>query len=777
MTVSSSLPQQAAASPIEQELEQIAEKVLQLAANHQRSGQIQEAEDLYRAILEIRPRHPEANYNLGLLEVRAQRPSAGLPYLGAAVEARPEQEQYWLAYIDALIHADQAEHARQMLELGRQHGLQGAAAENLAGRLETPAQAMAPSAPPPRKDGPAKATRSKKSAKARHGATAPGSREMDAVVALYGQGRITEVEALARSLTQRFPQHGFGWKVLAGIFLSQEKAEDALLFMQNSVKFLPDDAEAHSNLGSMLVDQGRLAEAEASLRRALELKPDYAEVYYSLSQILQGQGRLAETDASLRKALALKPDYADAHNNLSIILQGMGRHAEALVSGRQALALDPNSAYRHSNLLFCLSQMEGIDAETLFAEHCRFGEQFEAPARALWTEHGNSRDPERCLQIGFVSGDLRNHAVASFIEPVLEHLARNQKLSLHAYYNFKKEDSATQRLRGYFAHWHPVAGLSDEAMEKQIRADGIDILIDLSGHTAHNRLPLFARKPAPVQASWIGYPGTTGLQAVDYYLSDHFRLPLGKYDRQFIEKIVRMPVSAPFLPYETAPSVNLLPAISNGYVTFGSFNRVSKLSHAVIALWSQLLHALPDSKMVLGGMSQDEQYDTLIEWFAQEGIARERLSFHPRTSMDAYLRLHHQVDICLNPFPYTGATTLCHALWMGVPTLTLTGKTIPSHGGASYLSHVGLEKFVAQDAADFVRKGLFWTGNLPALANLRADLRQRFKRSAVGQPAVAAAGLEQALRIMWRRWCAGLPVASFEVDLNKISKVTPEVDK
>jgi predicted O-linked N-acetylglucosamine transferase (SPINDLY family) len=261
----------------------------------------------------------------------------------------------------------------------------------------------------------------------------------------------------------------------------------------------------------------------------------------------------------------------------------------------------------------------------------------------------------------------------------------------------------------------------------------------------------------------MGYPGTTGLSAIDYYFADRFFLPPGKFDDQFTEKIVRLPANAPFLPSKDAPPLNSLPALANGYVTFGSFNRISKLSREVIALWSQLLRALPVSRMVLGGMPEQGKYDLLIELFGQEGIARDRLDFHARSDMNSYLKLHQQIDICLDTFPYNGGTTTLHALWMGVPSITLAGGTAAGRPGASILEHLGLHEFVAHDAADFVQKGLSWAGDLAALSAIRADSRERFAKSAIGQPALVAAGLERALRIMWQRWCASFPTESFEV--------------
>jgi predicted O-linked N-acetylglucosamine transferase (SPINDLY family) len=261
----------------------------------------------------------------------------------------------------------------------------------------------------------------------------------------------------------------------------------------------------------------------------------------------------------------------------------------------------------------------------------------------------------------------------------------------------------------------------------------------------------------------MGYPGTTGLRAMDYYLADRYFLPPGEFDSQFTEKLVYLPASAPFLPDKSAPPVNALPALSKGYVTFGSFNRLTKLRPSVIALWSRLLRALPDARMVLGGMPQEGSYDALVEWFARKGIVRERLSFYARCDTAAYLALHHQVDMCLDTFPYTGGTTTNHALWMGVPTLTLAGHAPPGRQGAAMLGHVGLEAFVAEDAEDFQAKGLSWAGDLAALAAVRAGLRERCEQSPVRRPGAIAAGVESALRTMWQRWCAGLPAESFEV--------------
>jgi predicted O-linked N-acetylglucosamine transferase (SPINDLY family) len=263
----------------------------------------------------------------------------------------------------------------------------------------------------------------------------------------------------------------------------------------------------------------------------------------------------------------------------------------------------------------------------------------------------------------------------------------------------------------------------------------------------------------------MGYPGTTGLTAMDYYFADRFHVPAHHAQGQFVEKVAHLPANAPFQPARLAPPVNGLPALHNGYLTFGSFNRINKLQPRAIALWSELLRALPDSRMLLGAMPPDAGCETLIEWFGKEGIARERLDFRTRAGMPVYLQQHHQVDICLDTFPYSGGTTTVHAMWMGVPTITLAGHLMASRGSTAALSFAGLSDFVAKDSADFVAKGVAWANDLTGLAELRASMRSRCAESPMFQPAVIAAGLSASLREMWRRWCAGVAPAALDVQM------------
>lgn len=597
---------------------------------------------------------------------------------------------------------------------------------------------------------------------------------MDALVqraaVLHELERANEAQACFRRAVELKPDFHQAYNDLGNVLRDLGRLSEAEAAYRRALALEPDFSYAHSNLGNALKDLGRLAEAEACHRRALELDREFHEAHNNLGNALVELGRPDEAARHYCHALELTPDYHVAHSNLGNVLRSVGRLREAESSYRRALALKPDYDEAHSGLLFCLGHDADVDAQTLFAEHCRFGEMFETPLRSSWPQHANSREAERRLRIGFVSGEFLSHAVAFFIEPVLAQLAGHPRLSLHAYSNNGVEDEVTRRLRGSFRHWRPIVGLPDAALAQAVRDDGIDILVDLSGHTGKRRLLTFARKPAPVQASWLGYPGTTGLLAMDYYLADRFLLPPGELDGQFTERIVRLPAYLAYLPPKTSPPVNPLPALGNGHVTFGSFNRPAKLSRPVIALWSKLLRALPGARMVLGAMPGDGSSGRLIEWFAAEGIARGRLDFHARCSMNAYLELHRQVDLCLDTFPYTGGTTTFHALWMGVPTLTLAGHTIPGRIGAGTLGHFGLDAFVVHEREDFVRRGVSWANDISTLSSLRSGLRNRFEQSLIGRPETVAAGVERALRSMWRRWCAGLPAESFEVQLRDISQ-------
>ena len=591
--------------------------------------------------------------------------------------------------------------------------------------------------------------------------------EIRQLAALFDAARFEEVESRTRWLLKRLPDSGFAWKALGASL--HEQGKDGTHALRKATEFLPEDADAHNNLGLALKNLGQMDEAVASYRRALALRPDFAEVHNNLGNVYFDLMQPDEAASSYRQALEFQPDFAKAHNNLGNALKQLGQLDEAAKSYRSALASRPDFAEAHSNLLFCLGHGETVNAAELLFEHRRFAEQFETPLRNQWQKHGNARDPERRLRVGFVSADLRDHAVAHFVAPVLAKLADSPQLSLHAYYNHTIEDSISLELKGHFEHWHKVAGLQDDVLAQRIIEDGIDILVDLSGHTAHNRLLSFARKPAPVQISWIGYPNTTGLQAMDYVLSDRFNSPPGLHEPYYVEKFARLPSSGCFVPQSRVPEVTELPALNRGHVTFGSFNRPEKLGDQVIATWARVLQAVPGAVMLLGNVSDESLALRLTQRFNERGIAAERFVFRPRVSLYEYLEMHREVDLVLDTWPYTGGTTTNYALCMGVPVVTLIGPMRSHCQSAAVLGRSGLADWVARDVDEFVRIAVRWGHALPELAQLRAGLRERWQSAPLQQPATVARGMELAFRHMWQHWCAGLPAEHFEIEQEAIS--------
>jgi predicted O-linked N-acetylglucosamine transferase (SPINDLY family) len=695
------------------------------AMDLQRAGHLDQAAALYRSILDTDPAHAVANHCLGMLMIQRRRAEEGLPLLLVALNLEPQVPDYWLGVIEAQLQCDDIGAAQETLTLGRRHGLAGRAVDELATRVATRGRPAPPAATAHAK------SKQKVGASHTEWKLARQLRKQDAALAtLIAQKRIADAVVLARSMTERFPRHGLAWKRLGALLWWQGQAESAVLPMQNAVRLLPNDAEAHSNLGLVSLLRKRRDEALVLLQRAVDLDPTFAAAHYHLGMTHLVEHRFADAESSLQRAVALRPDY-----------------------------LTTEVKPVHSDLLFMRSHNPTVDPDMLFSEHRRFGELIEPPD-ALRHRHTNSQDPERRLRIGFVSGDFQDHSVAMFLEPVVARLNRMPEFDLRAYYNHVVEDAVTRRLKICMPQWHPVSGLSDRDFVQRIGDDGIDILVDLSGHTSQNRLRALACKPAPVQVSWLGYPGTTGLLSMDYYLADAEWLPPGRFDAQFTEKLVHLPDRWAFVPHADAPPVNRLPALEHGRLTFGSFHRWSKINNATLAAWAALLRALPDSTLLLAPISETQQ-PTAIASFAAHGIDASRLKFQGRRSMALYLGLHNQVDIGLDTQPYAGATTSMHSLSMGVPTLTIAGPTAAAHAGAGINRHVGLEAFVAGTPAEFVERGLYWAQHLSELAAIRADLRSHLARSPGGQPDLIVRHLSLAFRHMWRRWCQELPAESF----------------
>ncbi|MDP2001014.1 MAG: tetratricopeptide repeat protein, partial [Rhodoferax sp.] len=574
---------------------------------------------------------------------------------------------------------------------------------------------------------------------------------------------MTESEQFATVLASRFPTHGFAWKVLGVIYLESNRFKQALDNARRAVELLPNDAAVFNNLGNIYFKLERFEEAECNFRKALTIAPEYAKALFNLASLLRFNHKLDESEDCCRRALAVEPAYTNAHIALGYTLELQARLPEAHASYKAALALAPDMAALHTDMLHLMSLDVEVTQEQLFAEHLAFGDHFEAPYRGKSQNFANIKDPDRQLRIGFVTGDLNNHALANYLEPLFEFLVQKPLLALHIYYTKSLEDEVTRRFKAHLPIWNLVGDLSEDELASKIRVDGIDILIDLAGHTVLNRLMTFARKPAPVQVSWLGYLGTTGLQAMDYFVADTFWIPPGQLDWQFTEKIAYLPAAMVFQPNAHASAINELPALTAGKITFGSFNRHNKINDAVIVLWSMLMHKVPDSCMVLVAIPTEFQ-ERVIHGFEQAGVERHRLTFFGRTSQVDYLTLHHHVDFCLDTYPHGGGATTAHAAWMGVPTLCLIGDTPASRFGATEMHHLGLDGFIATSIEEFVEKGCYWAANTEELSTLRQSMRIRFNESALGQHRAFSDNFEAMLRAMWSGWCNDLPIESLQIE-------------
>lgn len=579
--------------------------------------------------------------------------------------------------------------------------------------------------------------------------------------ALHREGRIEEAIAAYREADALHPGIAELKHTLAALLQATGRSEASIAALAEAVAAKPRSLHLRQAHAGVLLQAMRHQEAAAAYRAALELDPENGESLVGLACALKATGPLAEAEAMARRALACGEDSVAAHSTLGHILQLQGRTEEALAAFRIALQRDPEEMQAGSGLLFCETHAGETDAETLFRKHRAYGERLERRVAPL--RHDRSRRHARAPRLGFVSGDLRAHAVAHFVAPFLFELAR-RGFELHAYSTVPAEDAVAAHLRQPFRAWTEAQAMDDETLARRIVEDRVDILFDLSGHTAHHRLPVFARKAAPVQASWIGYPATTGLARIDYVLCNPVLAPHGLLDGQFTEKLLRLPFSTVFDPFRTAPAVAPAPCLARGHVTFGSFNRLSKVTPAVIALWARILHAAPGTRLMVAAVPDAAARERLLAAFAAHGIPPERLDTHERTTLERYLALHAEADLLLDTFPYAGGTSTCFAQWMGVPTLTLAGATMQARVGASLNAHLGLHGFIAADEAEYLARAVAWAARPGRLAALRGELRGRVA-SRLTDPSRVVDGLEVALHGMWQRWCHGLPAESFDIRL------------
>jgi predicted O-linked N-acetylglucosamine transferase (SPINDLY family) len=507
----------------------------------------------------------------------------------------------------------------------------------------------------------------------------------------------------------------------------------------------------------------RREEAEDAYRTALQLQPGRLDAQYNLGITLQGLGRFAEAERSYRHLLQQDPGYVAALINVGAVLNALGRLDDAEAAYSDAMRLTPDDAGVYGSMLFSRNYHPDQSAEEIYTAYQAYEQQFGLPLRTQWAPHANaplvsggaSSAPRR-LRIGYVSPDLRQHSVRHFLEPLLACHDR-LRFEVFAYAELARDDAATQRYKSYADHWIPTMGMSDEELASRIRADAIDVLVDVAGHTAGNRLLVFARKPAPVSLSWLGYGYTTGLKAIDYLLTDEASAPAGS-EHLFSEAPWRLPGAAyVYRPDPAMGQLSALPALANGFLTFGTLTRAIRINHRTVRVWAEILQRVPGSRLVIDSKNfqHASMQEAMAERFAQHGIARERLLIGCHSPPWDTLR---SIDIGLDCFPHNSGTTLFETLFMGVPYVTLAGRPSVGRLGKSILSGLErpqwLEDWCATSEQEYIDKAIALASDLTALARIRTELRPQMQRSALMDEAGFARRVEHAYAQMFERWQA-----------------------
>lgn len=567
-------------------------------------------------------------------------------------------------------------------------------------------------------------------------------------------GDLARAEALCRAVLKARPNCPQALYRLAKINLQAGLPSLAVAFASRAVALEPERPSYHLALGTALQAAGKLEQAEAAIRRALALAPADPEVHLGLAAVLTGQGRPSQAIEVLRGAAAAAPQSALLHVALAAAWMELGRAADALASFQRATERAPRWPYPHSGVLFTRHYVADADRAATFAEARRWGKRHADPLIAGAPPHANDPTPDRRLRVGYVSPDLRAHPVGQILRAVLAAHDRAQ-VEVFCYANCRRADLVGAELSDAADHWRGLLHLGDEAAAELVRADQIDILVDLAGHTADNRLLTFARKPAPVQALWLGYFDTTGMSSMDYLIGDHQVCPAGD-EPFYVEKLVRLPDSFfCYSPPPSCPEVAPAPLLSRGHVTFGCFNNLAKITPDVVAVWARILRAVPGSRICLKyfGFDAADVRARYLGLFAANGVSADRVTLLGKTPYVAHLAAYGEVDVALDPFPYNGGMTTLDALWMGVPVISLAGDRFVGRMGASVLSAAGLPDLIAQSAEEYVDRAVRLADDGERLAALRAGLRDQLARSPLCDGARFARSLEAAYRAMWQEWC------------------------
>lgn len=672
---------------------------------HHQAGRFDQAEALYRQILAVKPDHADANHLLGVIAHQRGAHRDGAALIEKALAQKPDSAVYLRNLGTALLAAGEAERAVE--------------AHRAAIKLQ-PAFAEA------------------------HHSLAEALRVLE---------KPKEAEAAYRQALTLKPQYPFARNGLGLALAAQGRFAAAETEYRAALAEQPNFSQALVNLAQALENLNRLKEAESVYGQVLALDPNSFAALVNWGNLRKEAGRTTEAMELYRRALTVNPDAAAALNNLASLMKDQGRVDEALPLFQRAIALEPKFGHAHNNILLSMHYTPSFTPEEIFAAHREWGARFPPPPR----DHANGREPERRLRVGYVSPDFRRHPVASFIEPILAAHDR-ARVEVFCYATHLRPDAVTARMKTLADHWREIGPLDPASAAALIRADAIDLLVDLAGHTANNRLALFALKPAPVQATYLGYPDTTGLPAMDWRITDAVADPPGVAETLHSERLMRLPDTFQcFRKPPEAPAVGPVPMTSAGHVTFSSFNMLAKVHPKLVARWAEILRAVGNSRLILKAAPFRDAGTRAYyhEMFAAHGIAEERVTLHGYIPSAAeHFALYNTVDVALDTDPYNGATTTCEALWMGVPVVTLAGRSHVGRVGAALLTHLGLAELIAATPDDYVARAIALARNPHRLAELRRTLRPRMEASPLTDSARFTRGLEDAYRAMWRAWCA-----------------------
>lgn len=677
-------------------------RVFEQAVAEHRAGRAAEAARLYREVLRCDPKHEQARFLVAALALEAGGLDEAHALLSALLKEQPQNAVYWSNLGETLRRQNNLEQAASALAR---------------------AVALKPD-------------------------LAPAHFNLGIVTQELGETTLSR-QAFERAVELK-PDDARLQRAFAAALVRGAHYERAIGHFQCALLGQPS-ASLYCEYAACLRNAGRLEAALHAAERAVELEPKSALALHERSAVLVELARFDDAIGSSELALRIEPRSAALHTGLAAALVEVGRLDEGLNAYRAAVSLDERDYLAHSNLVFLLAFQPGVSAQMLLDEARRWAERHAQPLRRSVRDHDNERAPERRLRIGYVSSNFNRHCQALFTLPLLEHHDR-RSFELFAYASQLRSDEVTTELVRQFDHWHDISRLTPAAAADLIRGHRIDILVDLTMHMSVTQLLIFAQKPAPIQIAWLAYPGTTGLSSMDYRVTDRHLDPPDQLAQPYAEQSLVMPDTFWCYRAGDAPEVAPLPALGRGYVTFGSLNSFWKLNTATLLLWARVLAELPNSRLLLlapPGSARARVGAT----FASAGVAAERLQFADRRPRSDYLKLYREIDVCLDTLPYNGHTTSLDAFYMGVPVVSLVGDTVVGRAGLCHARNLGLPELVADTPDSFVEAAHRLATDLPALAQLRAELRERLQKSPLMDAPRFAANLEAKYREAWRQWC------------------------